>query len=73
MLPSGFLPFKGFSEGFCRKPKIINTLMLCLGCMAQTAELAESQFDMMEIGGAPGNGRGKVLQASKGQAQKGRR
>ena len=47
--------------------------MLCLGCMAQTAELAESQFDMMEIGGAPGNGRGKVLQASKGQAQKGRR
>lgn len=41
--------------------------------MAQTAELAESQFDMMEIGGVPGTGRGKVLQASKGQAQKGRR
>ena len=41
--------------------------------LLQTQELADSQFDQLEIGGIPGIGRGKGVQASKGQAQKGRR
>ena len=39
--------------------------------MLQTLELEESQRDAEELGGVMGPGRGKVMQASKGAAQKG--
>lgn len=37
----------------------------------QTLELEESQRDAEELGGVMGPGRGKVIQASKGTANKG--
>lgn len=39
----------------------------------QTQELAEFALDQLEAMGVPGLGKGKVMQASKGMAQKGRR
>lgn len=57
---------------FMRRLCLCLTLGMCL-LLLQTQELADSQFDQMEIGGIPGMGRGKGMQASKGQAQKGRR
>ena len=50
-----------------------NKLVDCAKCVCalQTLELEESQRDAEELGGVMGPGRGKVMQASKGAAQKG--
>ena len=61
-------PFNDTSD-LRQAAKLVDSVKIVFA--SQTLELEESQRDAEELGGVMGPGRGKVMQASKGAAQKG--